>query len=117
MNAGMASALGGLTAQLQKLAVSANNTANANTDGFKKSRVIFEEGQAQGVQARIEQINSPGPLVNEVTAQGEELVEKSNVDLVEEITSLITVKHGLAANIETIKAEDKMLGTLLDIKA
>ena len=117
MNAGMASALGGITAHLQKLAVSANNTANANTDGFKKSRVIFEEGQVQGVQARIEQINSPGPLVNEETAQGEELVEKSNVDLVEEMTNLITVKHGIAANIETIKAEDKMLGSLLDLKA
>lgn len=117
MNAGMASSLGGLTAQLQKLAVNANNTANADTDGFKKSRVIFEEGQAQGVQARIEQINSPGLLVNEETAQGEQLVEKSNVELVEEITSLITVKHAVAANVETIKAEDKMLGTLLDIKA
>lgn len=117
MISALSSAVSGLTANTTKLAVSANNTANINTDGFKKSRVSLEDAQPQGVQATVEKMDSPGPVVLEQTEQGETMVEKSNVELTEEITSQMLAEYGFKANLKTIQTTDEMLGSLLDIKA
>jgi flagellar basal-body rod protein FlgC len=109
------SALSGLVAFEKKIGVTANNVANVNTDGFKKSRVTLEESQPQGVQAKIQQINTPGPLALEQTPEGESLVEKSNVDISEEMANLIVGQRFYEANLRTLKTEDERLGSLLDI--
>ena len=54
MLSGLASSLSGLAAAQTKLATSAHNVANANTDGFKKHRVVLEEGSQGGVRATID---------------------------------------------------------------
>lgn len=109
------SALSGLTALQKKTAVTANNLANMNTDGFKKSRTILEETRPHGVRARVEQVNTPGPRTLEQTPDGESLVEKSNVDVSEEMINLLVGQRSYEANLKTAKTTDAMLGSLLDI--
>ena len=94
----------------------ADNTANVNTDGFKKTRVTMREGQNSQVEPVVQRINTPGPLAYEPTGDGYEMVEKSNVELSEEIPQMLVNKRYFEANIKTIQAQDEMLGTLLDIK-
>ena len=108
------SALQGLTTKLNS---TANNVANMETDGFKKTRVTLDDGGAPGgVPARVERVATPGPRVLEPPPAGTTLVEKSNVELTEEIPNLMMVKNSYKANLKVIQATDEMLGSLLDIK-
>ena len=43
-------------------------------------------------------------------------VESSNVDIIEESVNLITASAGFKANIKAIKAQEELLGTIIDIK-
>ncbi|MBU0673054.1 MAG: flagellar basal body protein [Proteobacteria bacterium] len=110
------SALSALRAFSKKLDVTANNTANADSDGFKKSKVTLEETVPAGVTSRVETITDPGPMVFEQTSQGEMPVEKSNVELTEELPNLLLTRRFFQANLKTIETEGEMLGSLLDIK-
>ena len=100
-----------------KVASTANNVANIDTDGYKKTRVTLHEGQTQGVSVNIQQVDEPGPMVYEQTNEGQVLVEKSNVDLTEELPNLMLAKRFYQANLKVLKTEDEMLGSLLDIKS
>lgn len=117
MIAGMNAALSGLQAIGTKVNNNANNVANLNTDSFKKGRVLLSEQSPQGVKADFEKVESPGAVVPEITGQGYEMVEKSNVDLSEEIPEMMVNQHSYNANLQTLKTTDEMLGSLLNIKA
>jgi len=114
MTAVLNAALSALDAYGKKLDVTANNIANLNTDGFKKSRAIFEEADSSGVIVSISKVNSPGAPIPSEEGTGK-IRESSNVDLGEEIVNLKTTKHGYQANLKVVKAEDEMLGSLFDI--
>jgi len=115
---GINPALAGLGAIQKKIEANANNVANLNTDGFKKDRVtLSEQATGMGPVARTEKVETPGPMVYEQTPAGEELVEKSNVDLAEELPSLALNRRFFEANLKTIQVADEMLGSLLDIKS
>lgn len=116
MLAGIASGLSALNAIQTRTRVTANNTANVETDGFKKSRATMVEDASGRVTTNIRQVETPGPLVYEQTAKGEALVEKSNVELTEELPTMMIDRRAYQANIKTIQAQDQMLGYLLDIK-
>lgn len=45
------------------------------------------------------------------------MVEKSNVDLGEEMPEMIMNKHTYSANLKTIETVDEMMGQLLNTKA
>ena len=107
-------AISALDAYGKKLDVTANNIANLNTDGFKKSRATFEDGDSSGVVVSISKVNTPGSPVPSEGGTGKPR-ESSNVDLAEEIVNLQTTKHGFEANLKTVKAEGQMLGSLFDI--
>ena len=117
MVSGIYSGLSALRAIQVKTQTTANNVANVNTDEFKKSRTTLVEGTPEGVNVTISKVETPGPLVQEQTPEGSQLIEKSNVELAEELPSLMLSKRAFQANIKTIQAEDEMLGTLLDIKS
>lgn len=117
MISGIRSALSGLTAIQKKTGATAHNVANADTDGFKKIRVTLHEQEPQGVRAEVRQMDTPGPLVQEQTAEGFTPVEKSNVELSEELPDLMLSRRMFQANLKTIRTEDEMLGSLLDIKS
>ncbi|MGO9137819.1 MAG: flagellar basal body protein [Syntrophales bacterium] len=90
------SAVGSLS---RKMDITANNIANVNTNGFKKSRAEFENVDPSGVKVSISQVDTPGdPLPPD--EKGKEQ-ESSNVNLAEELINLITT-------------EDEMRKTLLD---
>lgn len=97
-----------------KLGVTADNIANVNTDGFKKSRAILNEDHNGGVRVEISRDTSPGFRYDVV--ENDEVVEKetSNVDLAEEIPDLMITKRAYQANLKSIKTQDEMLGSLLD---
>ncbi len=110
-------ALSGLKAFGTKIQSNANNIANANTDGFKKSRVNLASTSPQGVSATVEKVNSPGSSYFRETSDGMELTELSNVDLGSEIPEMNLNSQLYKANLKTIQVADEMMGTLLDIKS
>ncbi len=108
-------ALSALSAFQKKMDVTANNVANVNTDGFKKSRTTMQQAGNGGVTASIQQIDTPGIIRETIHNEGIEEVESSNVDLAEELPEMISTKASYGANIKTVQTQDEMLGSLLDI--
>lgn len=114
MIAALNNTVSALRAFVTKLGVTANNIANFNTDGFKKSRGILHEDNNGGVRVEISRDASPGYRYDVI--ENDEVVEKetSNVDLAEEIPDLMMTKRAYQANLKSLKAQDEMLGSLLD---
>ena len=109
------SSLTALSAFSKKMDVTANNIANGLTDEFKKSRVTMEEGSPSGVKAVIDRVETRG-FPKESIKDGEAVtVESSNVDLNEELPEMVVTKTAYSANLKTQKAQDDMMGSLLDI--
>ena len=113
----ISSALAGLQAYGTKIQSNSNNIANSNSDGFKKTRVVNQSSTSQGVEALVQKVETPGPLVSRVTDEGQEMVELSNVDLANELVDMNQSAHMYTANLKTIQVADEMIGTLLDIKS
>ncbi|WP_319525444.1 flagellar basal body rod C-terminal domain-containing protein [uncultured Desulfosarcina sp.] len=110
----LSSATSAISSFSVKMDVTANNIANVNTDGFKKSRTTLQEGKNGGVQPVVDRVDTPGlpKLVSEDGVTRE--VENSNVDLAEELTETIPTQTAYSANLKTIQTADDMLGSLLD---
>jgi flagellar hook protein FlgE len=82
---------------------SAHNIANVNTDGFvPNSTNITNSGKS--VIANTRQSDDNGSL-------------RSQTDLAKEIPNQIIAQDVTAFNVTAIKAQDEVLGSLLDIKA
>lgn len=114
MSSAMGIALSGLRAFETKLAVNANNIANVNTDGFKKSRASMQEAANGGVRVTLTQVNLPGFPVG-IDEQTGNSIESSNVDLAEEMVDQMITRYAFEANTITLKIADEMQQTLLDI--
>ncbi len=110
--------LSGLRAARIGMDVAANNTANVLSTGFKKSRTVHLSGPppAGGVRTVVQKIDTPGRPGTADPATGE-VRELSNVDLAEEMVSMIVSERTFQANLQTVRAEDEMLGNLIDIMA
>jgi flagellar basal body rod protein FlgG len=107
-------ALSALSALGVKFGVAANNVANVNTDGFKKSRAYLQDNHPAGVTVSISKLDTPGfPLPSEDGSL--EPRESSNVSLEEETVELLVTKRSYLANVHTLKKEEETLGTILDI--
>lgn len=108
-------ALSALSAFQKRMDVTANNVANIDTDGYKKSRVNLQEATGGGVTASIQQINTPGMPKETIRNDTIEETESSNVDLAEELTDIISTKAAYSANLKTVSTQNQMLGALFDI--
>jgi flagellar basal body rod protein FlgG len=104
-------ALTALRAFDRKNEVIANNIANVNTDGFKKTRADMTQTTLPGVTISTQQMNTPGDTV---TINGMER-ETSNVNVEEELMALMVNQRGYDANLLTAKTTQEMQGTLFDI--
>jgi flagellar basal-body rod protein FlgC len=111
------STLSALQAFGRKLGITAANIANVNTEGFKKSRAVLQEGRYGGVEAGEKRIETPGLPLETGEVAGAVVRESSNVALEEEIPDLITTVYGFRANLKAVKALDEMTGSLLDTLA
>jgi flagellar hook protein FlgE len=81
------------------LAVSANNIANINTDGFKSSRAVMQEQPTgSGVRVSIEKTDHGADL-------GQEMVNQ-----------LIALRYG-QANGKAFKIQNETLGELIEMWA
>ncbi|MDH4188102.1 MAG: flagellar basal body protein [Nitrospira sp.] len=109
-------ALSGMTAFTRKIEVTAHNVANVNTDGFKKAHTDFVEVSAGGVEAIVQQDDSPGSRVPVNSSSGAAQRELSNVNLGEEAVSMILSQRGFEANLKVLHTSDHLLGSVLDIK-
>ncbi|MFI5378812.1 MAG: flagellar basal body rod protein FlgC [Tepidisphaerales bacterium] len=101
-------AASGMQAAQTQLSVSANNIANADTPGFKASRVDTVELGTGGVGTVITRDNSAG-------AANPDGSEGSNVDLAAEQVAMARDATYYAANATVVKVANRMLGSLLDI--
>ncbi|MDD2365680.1 MAG: flagellar basal body protein [Desulfuromonadaceae bacterium] len=79
-------------------AITANNLANLNTDGFKASKAVFQENVTSGVT---------------VTS----LSTDDTVDISREAANLILNSQGFKANLEVLKTSIEMSKEILSIKA
>jgi flagellar basal-body rod protein FlgC len=99
----------------KKTAVTTNNVANVESDGYKSRCAVLSEGTGGGVDVEISVTDDPGPV--RVVQEGDTVkqVEISNVDLAREMpeASLSGTYH--AANLKVLSARDEMLGTVLDM--
>lgn len=92
-------AVSGIRASSLRLAVSANNVANLNTEGFKASRSVMQENEVGGgVRVNIEKTDHGADL-------GEEMVEQ-----------MVALRYG-QANGKVFKIQSEMLGDLVNILA
>ena len=111
---GFASALSGIQAGSRLLGASAHNIANAQTENFKRTRTVLEESSTGGVIVSLSTDNRPGPHFT----TGEDpftLREGSNVELEEELIHTLEATHLIEANLASIRTQDQVLGSLLDI--
>jgi flagellar hook protein FlgE len=109
------STLSAIKAFGDKMGVTANNIANVETEGFKKSTATLIEGPDKTVTARITQPDTPGPVVVETTDGQSTPRELSNVDLAEEIPQTIILQRGYEANLSTVRTQDEMSRSVIDI--
>jgi flagellar basal-body rod protein FlgC len=126
-------AISGLLAQGQRMAVSANNIANASTTGslptaetptstvYKPLDVSYAaltiNGTGSGVAATVtENLQGYSPVYDptNIYANKDGVIAAPNVDLIQENINILESKTVFKANLSVIKAQDQMLGDLLD---
>jgi flagellar hook protein FlgE len=98
--------LSGLNAAATQVGVAANNVANLNTNGFRARSVDFASTPDGGVVASNLRVNPADPAPN-----------GSNVDPAAEMVSLMTGSMFFKANATVVRAQNELLGVVLDLKA
>jgi len=99
MNVISSIALSGMNAAQTRLQASAHNIANLDTPGFKRQEVSQSTVTEGGTLAQVS--DSAG----------------SSVELETDMVQQLQAKNSYLANLSVFKANNAMLGTLLDIKA
>lgn len=136
-------AASGLTAAVRKVGAAAANIANADSAGtYKPSSAGPAPGgdaAAGGEQPAYQPVDvtsvglagggvavrawgrapaaAPSYQPDHPAANADGLVARPNVDVAQELLTLRQAKHAYSANLSVIRAEDEMLGDLLDIRS
>ncbi|GGC61078.1 flagellar basal body protein [Undibacterium terreum] len=105
----LSSGLSGLQAFQRGLDTSANNIANAQTNGYKPQQASFKEGSNGGVNAVVSGNGSNGTSTTSTEASG--------TDLATETVNSLVYKAGFDASAKVVRTADQTLGTLIDIQA
>lgn len=131
-------ALSGLNAQQKRLAATASNIANVSTSGaipaghpsapastaglspvYQPLSVHMTSLAGGGVRADMSADPKGYSLMYDPShpaANSEGLIAAPNVDLTREIVGTLEIKAAYKANLAVIKAQDEMLGALLDTR-
>jgi flagellar basal-body rod protein FlgC len=120
----MAASASGMRAQAARLRLSSENIANADTPGYRRKLVSFEEtfdrsGDARAVatgpvrldQAALERIYDPSHPM----ADAEGYYDGSNVDLVVEIADAREAGRSYEANLRMFDQARQMASALIDL--
>ncbi len=97
------------------MAVAANNIANASTNGFKKSGAVLEEGQNGAVEVSIQEIDTGDSSISGEGDSAEQTENTSNVDIVKETVHMVTAQLGYGANLRSLRTQEELQGSILDI--
>jgi flagellar hook protein FlgE len=89
----------GMQAAQTRISVSANNIANTQTNEFYRQEVIQQTNPNGGVTAQVIKTPQPGNALEK--------------DMVEQLAA----KNEFLANLQVFKSQNKMLGSLVDLKA
>jgi flagellar hook protein FlgE len=81
----------------------AHNVANVNTDKFVPENTTISETQNGGTKAETSKASSNGS-------------EKSQTDLSKELTDQMIIEKSTVSNVQAIRTQDEMYGSLLDIR-
>jgi flagellar hook protein FlgE len=94
-----------MLAQQKRMANIANNVANVGTAGYQRLNTNLSSTAPTGVVANTTRSATP-----EATA------DTSNVDLLDEITAMISTEHAFAANAKVFETGADMWDMLMSIK-
>ena len=107
----------GIQAAAVKMQATANNVANANTNGYQAQRVDLVE-RPGGVEARSASVDAPNRADAAADSNRTSPVSPpSNVNLADEMVSMVANENFYQANLQALKAADEMVGTLVDTNA
>ena len=98
-------AMTGASAAQHRQQVLSNNLANASTPGFRAELSTFRAVPVRG---------EPGSGSFGSIRSG--ALEDSNVDLTAELVNMMTAQRAYQANAQTIKTQDQVLSTLLNMR-
>lgn len=128
---GLSSALSGLAAASRRLEASANNIANANSNGsIPSSDAAEQQGAYQPV--RVEQSSAPGggaatsgryvrpPYIpvfdtSSAFANSDGLVAAPNVDIASELTEQVSARQSFEANLKSVQSISDLVKKLYDL--
>ncbi len=120
---GMEIAASGLTAERLRMDTTAQNLANAQTAGYRRREVVFQEvldgAQAKGVQASgIVEDQTPNRRVHDPgnpQADANGYVSMPNVTPVTEMVDLISASRGYEANVNAMQTVKQMLQRTFEV--
>lgn len=118
----MKASASGMAAQAARLRLSSENIANADTPGYHRKLVSFEEVMAGDVravaagpvrldQAEVDRVHDP----NHPLAGADGYREGSNVDMMIEIADAREANRSYEANLKMFEQARQMAGSLLDL--
>ncbi|MBD8525128.1 flagellar basal body protein [Pseudomarimonas arenosa] len=93
-------ALSGLAFAQRRLEVSAHNLANAATEGFQRQEVRAQAAPGGGVTFSVVRSEQP-----------------SSGLFIEDVVEQLQAKQAFLANVQSLRTEDQLIGSLLDIRA
>jgi hypothetical protein len=97
MLAASAIALSGMSAAQIALQASAQNIANLNTQGFRREQVQQTAVAGGGVSVALSSTTAAGPSIEA------------------DVVGLLQSKNSFLANLAVFRADDRMMGSLLDV--
>ncbi|OPZ61028.1 MAG: flagellar hook protein FlgE [Deltaproteobacteria bacterium ADurb.Bin510] len=103
----MSDALAGLNANMQLTATAAHNLANVNTNNYKALRSTVVEGPTGEPEVNT----TTTPRAGSLLADGQ---QTSNVEIADEVATLITAQQGFEAALTAVTARDELLKDLMD---
>ncbi len=103
----------GLQVESLRLAVSANDVANAQTDGFQPAQVIATARPGGGVDGAVAPASDPVAAARADRA----VLAPSRTDLAREVVTQLQAANAYRANLESARTSSDVFATLLSLKA
>jgi len=91
--------------------VSSNNVANVDTNDFKNTQAVMNEGDKTGVVVSLSKDATEGSLKQ----VNDKILQTSNTDIAKEMINYIQYQNNYKANVKSIQTTDSMLGTAIDM--